>query len=248
MTCRFFNTVVICSFLLLCSKSNAQEAEKLFHEKYSKLSFVFQPARTTGDFSTAPNSYPTLVTRESTSMQFGFYYNFAQSGAFNFKTGIVAKEFVPTFDLIINKADIGFGKDFYLDRLEAVNAFAITIPIKAEYFKSITPNLNLIMGAGLSVNLYTGGGETQVTVEVSDNTTSKEIFFAKTKQDQITLSTDISAGLQYKANFGLIQLETFYSRNIVPYVATSNYVIYNLENSPDTFGMSTIDGSFYGLS
>ena len=152
------------------------------------------------------------------------------------------------FDLIINKEDIGFTREYYLDYLEAVNAFAITLPVKTEYFKSITPKLNLVLGAGISVNLYTGGGDVERSVIISEGDQTKKVFASITTQDQITISTDISAGLQYKAKFALIQLETFYSRNLTPYVATSRYIIYNLENSPDTFGSSTIVGSFYGLT
>ena len=168
-------------FILLLTSQvlNAQEAEKLFREKYSKISFLFQPAKTTNDFSTAPSRYPTLVTRESPSMQFGFYYNFAQSGAFNFKTGVVAKEFVPQFDLIVNKEDLGFNTDISLDGFESINTFAITLPIKVEYFKIITPKINIVLGTGLSVNLFTGGGETQVTVSVAEQNNSKQIFFAE---------------------------------------------------------------------
>jgi hypothetical protein len=45
------NTKIITSilvFLLSFLNSYSQEAEKIFHDKYSKLSFVFQPSTITG--------------------------------------------------------------------------------------------------------------------------------------------------------------------------------------------------------
>lgn len=43
---------------------------------------------------------PSMEFTNDFLYQFGVYYNFAQAGNFNFKTGIIAKEFNPKFDLI----------------------------------------------------------------------------------------------------------------------------------------------------
>ena len=40
----------------------------------------------------------------------------------------------------------------------------------------------------------------------------------------------------------------FLSQNNLPYAAMGEYKIYNLENTPDKFGIFNINGDFYGLS
>ena len=97
------NTKTITStliFLLFFLNSYSQEAEKIFHDDYSKLSFVFQPSilKKSDSFNRDGSIYPSMNFTNDFSYQFGIYYNFAQYGNFNFKTGIIAKEFIPKFE------------------------------------------------------------------------------------------------------------------------------------------------------
>ena len=66
-------SILLATFLFLNSYS--QEAEKIYHEDYSKLSFVFQPSRITGFYSANTNgsSYPSITFDDSGSLQFGIY-------------------------------------------------------------------------------------------------------------------------------------------------------------------------------
>ena len=86
-------------FISLISYANgfSQEAENIFHKEYSKLSFVFQPSilKKSDAWNRDGSTYPNMKFTNDFSYQFGVYYNFAQSGNFNFKTGIIAKEFIP---------------------------------------------------------------------------------------------------------------------------------------------------------
>lgn len=241
-------SILLATFLFLNSYS--QEAEKIYHEDYSKLSFVFQPSRITGFYSANTNgsSYPSIIFDDSGSLQFGFYFNFAQKNNFNFKTGLIAKEFNPLYTLNVNDEDIGYGIGYSLTGINPTNAFIFSIPIKAEYFYKINNKLNFVIGGGLNLNLYTGGGETTTHIFVESFTESRRISTAVTNQEQITFSGEISFGVNYKTKFALIQLEAFYNRNLIQYPATGRYFIYDLENSADVEGDFTIDGNFYGLS
>ena len=105
-------------FISLISFANgfSQEAENIFHKEYSKLSFVFQPSilKKSDAWNRDGSTYPKMKFTNDFSYQFGVYYNFAQSGNFNFKTGIIAKEFIPKFDLNISDDDIGNGQVYHL--------------------------------------------------------------------------------------------------------------------------------------
>ena len=241
-------TSLLATFLFVNSYS--QEAEKIYHDDYSKLSFVFQPSRITGFYSANidGSNYPSIKFNDSGSLQFGVYYNFAQKGNFNFKTGIIAKEFNPLFTLNVDDEDIGYGDSYSLTGINPANAFIFSIPIKSEYFFKLDDRLNLVLGAGLNLNLFTGGGETGSYVVVENDTEGRKIFNATTDQEQITFSGELSFGLNYKTSLALIQLEAFYSRNLLQHTATGRYYIYDLEKSADVNGDFIIDGNFYGLS
>jgi hypothetical protein len=249
------NKNVVASLLLATFFSvniYAQEAEKIYHNEFSKFSFVLQPSIL--ESSEAQNSdgstYPSMNFTNDFSWQFGFYYNFAQSGNFNFKTGLIAKEFTPKFDLNISNEDIGYGIEYYLTDYDAYNQFIISIPFKTDYYLKINPKLNFVIGAGLNLDIITGGFPemtTSVTVwDYSDN--SKDIFFAKSNHENITFSGEISAGFNYKTKYALWDLSFFYNKNFGPAPATGEYYIYNLEISPDKEGTFEIESNFYGFS
>lgn len=226
-------------------------AEKLYHEKYSKLSFVIQPSKITSFSAYNTNGatdYPSIKFNDSRSIQFGVYYNFAQSGNFNFKTGLIAKEFNPLFDLNVSDEDIGYGTGYDLTGFDFLNSFIFSIPVKAEYFLKVNENFNIVAGAGLSLDIFTGGGETVTGVSVHSETEGKDIFRAETHQEQRTVSAEISLGANYQTKFALFQLEVLYNKNILDVAATGSYHIYNLEVSDDRQGVFVIDGNFYGLS
>ena len=75
-------------FISLISFANgfSQEAENIFHKEYSKLSFVFQPSilKKSDAWNRDGSTYPKMKFTNDFSYQFGVYYNFAQSGNFNF--------------------------------------------------------------------------------------------------------------------------------------------------------------------
>ena len=75
--------------------------------------------------------------------------------------------------------------------------------------------MKLVIGGGLNLNLYTGGGETTTHIFVESFTESRRISTAVTNQEQITFSGEISLGVNYKTKFALIQLEAFYNRNLI---------------------------------
>ena len=241
-------SILLATFLFVNSYS--QEAEKIYQDDYSKLSFVFQPSRITGFYSANMDgsSYPSIQFNDSGSLQFGIYYNFAQKGNFNFKTGIIAKEFNPLFTLNVDDEDIGYGSSYSLTGINPAKAFIFSIPIKSEYFYKLDNKINIVLGAGLNLNLFTGGGETGSYVAVENDYEGRKIFNATTNQEQITFSGELSLGFNYKAKFALIQLEAFYSRNLLQHTATGRYYIYDLEKSADVEGDFIIDGNFYGLS
>ena len=185
------------------------------------------------------------------SYQFGVYYNFAQSGNFNFKTGIIAKEFIPKFDLNISDNDIGYGIDYLLTQYDPFNQFIISIPIKSEYFLKLSNKVNITFGAGLNLNLITGTNEEIITsVSVGDyDGNYKDIYFAKSdNQNNINFSSEFSIGTQYKTKFALFDLSFFVNNSIAPDYVSGQYEIYNLNNSSDKVGDFIIKNNFYGLS
>ena len=242
-------------FISLISYANgfSQEAENIFHKEYYKLSFVFQPSilKKSDAWNRDGSTYPNMKFTNDFSYQFGVYYNFAQSGNFNFKTGIIAKEFIPKFDLNISDSDIGNGQENLLTQFDPYNQFIISIPIKTEYYLKLNKKINLSIGAGLNLNLITGMNETLITrISVGDsNGNYKDIFSAKSDgQNSINFSAEFSFGTQYKTKFALFDLSFFINNSIAPDYVSGQYEIYNLNNSPDKVGDFIIRNNFYGLS
>lgn len=250
MTCQLINYKKVASLLLVTLSSlisYSQEAENIFHKEYSKLSFVFQPSilKKSDAWNRDGSTYPSMNFANDFSYQFGVYYNFAQSGNFNFKTGIIAKEFIPKFDLNISNSDIGNG-DYLLTEFDPYNQFIISIPIKTDYYLPLNKKINLTFGAGLNLNLITGTNETFVT---SVSVGEKDIFFAKSDgQNSINFSTELSFGLNYKTKFALLDLSFFVNNSVSSDYVSGQYQIYNLNYSSDKVGDFVIRNNFYGLS
>ena len=247
----FYFTKIILIFVSV--NSNSQTAENLFHKKYSKLSLVLQPSWIIpNNYNNSDGTnYPAINFRKAFSYQFGVSYNFAQSGCFNFKTGLIAKEFSPIFDLNISNDDIGYGIDYNLTKYNPFNQFIISIPFKTEYFLKINPKLNLVFGAGLGLNLFTGTDEDIfVNINVYNETDDKVVFISKTtNQEKVTFTSEFSLGFNYLTKFALLQLELFsngtFSSN---YPVEGKYQILNLVNSPDKNGVFLISDRYNGLS
>lgn len=237
---------IVC-FVFLANLGYAQEAENLFHKQYSKLSFVFQPSilKKSDAWNRDGSTYPSMEFTNDFSYQFGFYYNFAQSGNFNFKTGVIAKEFIPKFDLNIDNADLGNG-DYLLTQYDPYNQFIISIPIKTDYYLKLNQKFNLTFGAGLNLNLITGMNEeiiTSISVEGTD------IFYSKSdSQNNINFSYELSTGIQYKSKWALLDLSFFINNSLLPDYTSGQYSIVNLNNSPAKTGNFVIQSNFYGLS
>lgn len=232
----------------------SQEAEKKYHKEFSKLSLVIQPSYiVANNFSNNDGTtYPSIKFKNNFSSQFGVYYNFAQSGNFNFKTGFIAKEFSPTFDLNISNEDIGYGTEYHLTQYNPFNQFFITVPIKTEYLLKINSKFDLVIGAGLNFNYITGTTEQSYTthVDVTNGNQSKRIFSAEvTQQEKTTFTSEASIGINYKTKYALLQLEYFTSGT---YTSTNpiegKYYIYNLTNSSNKTGNFIITGKFHGVS
>lgn len=256
MICQLTNLKKVASLLLatfVSFLSFSQEAENIFHKEYSKLSFVFQPSilKKSDAWNRDGSTYPSMKFTNDFSYQFGVYYNFAQSGNFNFKTGVIAKEFIPKFDLNISDTDIGNGQENLLTQYDPYNQFIISIPLKTEYYFRINKKVNLTLGAGLCLNLITGMNETLVTsVSVGDTDGNfTDVFFAKSDgQNSINFSSEFSIGTQYKTKFALFDLSLFINNSIAPDYVSGQYQISNLENSSDKIGDYIIRNNFYGLS
>jgi len=185
------------------------------------------------------------------SYQFGVYYNFAQSGNFNFKTGLIAKEFIPKFDLNVSDNDIGYGIDYLLTQFDPYNQFVISIPFKTDYYLKLSNKVNITFGVGLNLNLITGTNEDVITIiNVGDyDGNFKDIFYSKSEgQNSMNFSSEISIGAQYKTKFALFDLSFFINNSIAPDYVSGQYQIYNLENSPDKTGDFIIRNNFYGIS
>lgn len=259
MTCQIIKSFTVASILLATlffDKANAQEAEKLFHEKYSKFSLVIQPARLEAGsvYNQDNSSYPSIKSKNSRSLQGGFYYNFAQSGRFNFKTGLIFKELSPSFDLNITDEDVGYGRKEYLEDFVIGEAFILTIPLKADCFIPITPKINIVAGLGVGFGFSTDSNipyRTSVGVIKkidANNYEEKTIFISNTNGAKKGFESEISLGLNYKSKFALLQLELFYSQNFWQPIVTGEYTIQNLTISDDKVGQLTVYNNFYGLS
>lgn len=99
---NFMKKKILSAMLFLSSLFvTAQEAEVLYKELYSKLDFVYQRAIMGGHFvggNYDGSTYPSMEFTNYSTGQFEFHYNFAQTGKFNFKTGIILKKYAPSFD------------------------------------------------------------------------------------------------------------------------------------------------------
>lgn len=256
MTCQIIKLNKVASVLLATLFFNAiysQEAENIFHKEYSKLSIVFQPSilKKSQAWNRDGSTYPSMEFTNDFSYQFGVYYNFAQSGSFNFKTGIIAKEFIPKFNLNISDSDIGNGYENLLTQFDPYNQFVISIPFKTDYYLRLTKKINLSFGAGLSLNLITGTNEETITiVYITDNLGNENDIFNSysSNNNSVNFSTEISIGLNYKAKFALIDVSLYTNTLVTSDYVTGEYEIYNLNQSPDKIGDFIINNMFYGLS
>lgn len=254
MICHPTNFKVVASILLatfFSFFSYSQEAEKLFHKQYSKLSIVLQPSKLEKSYSgnNDMTRYPSIDMKESFSYQFGVYYNFAQKGKFNFKTGLIAKRFYPKFSVNISKEDIGYGSTGRLPDFPINNAFIFSVPFKTEYIQPITPKFNFVAGFGISLEIFTGGNEDLSTgISVYNDVNEKQIFGSVTTQEQRGFARELSVGCNYKSKMALFQLELFHSQNLSHPIVSGYYKISNLENSPNKGGSITVYNNFYGLS
>lgn len=256
MICQLTSFKKVASILLATFASFlsfSQEAENLFHKEYSKLSFVFQPSilKKSDAWNRDGSNYPNMKFTNDFSYQFGVYYNFAQSGNFNFKTGLIAKEFIPKFDLNVSDNDIGYGIDYLLTQFDPYNQFVISIPFKTDYYLKLSNKVNVTFGVGLNLNLITGTNEDVITIiNVGDyDGNFKEIFYSKSEgQNSINFASEITIGAQYKTKFALFDLSLFINNSIAADYVSGQYQIYNLENSPDKTGEFIIRNNFYGIS
>jgi hypothetical protein len=251
------NRISVASILLATvffTNTYAQEAEKIYHTDYSKLSIVLQPARLMAGsaYNLDGSTYPSMEFTESFSIQAGVYYNFAQYNNFNFKTGLIAKMIKPFFDLNISDNDIGYDQENYLTDIDFFYQGIVSIPFKTEYYFNLNPKLNLVVGAGIDLNLIIGyDGMTKYSVAVGDVNSGevRDIFTAydPPSETSINFSGEISAGINYKTNFSLIQIELFYNKSFGSPVITGDYYIYDLAISPDKQGIFEVKNDFYGI-
>ena len=243
-------SIVLATFFTSISWS--QEAEKLFKEQYSKLTFVLQPSYlVAGDARNLDGSvYPSMKMTKDFSHQFGFYYNAFQFKNFNIKTGLIAKEYIPKYDLNVTDQDINLGIEGLLTDIETFNQFILSVPVNFDFFIPITTKWNAVVGGGCSFNFFTGYFDEELyKVIISNETESKDIYSAKINVNQkLTFSTQISAGFNYKAKFALIQLEAVWNKNSFSIPQDGKYTIYNLAFSPDKKGTIALRDNFYGLS
>lgn len=249
--CKLIGLVL--SFLFL-TNLNAQEAENIYHKQYSKLSFVLQPSflQKSSGGNDDGSTYPNVKFKKDFSYQFGFYYNFAQSKNFNFKTGIIAREFITKFDLNIDKSELLSGEnEYYLVDNDIVNQFVISIPFKTEYYLKINPKINAVFGTSVNFNLITGTNYdvNKFEIAVYDETNYKDIFTADIEPSQnFNFSAELSLGFNYKTNHALYELSAYTTGLIAPEYGSARYRIYNLNNSPDKTGTMYFNNTFYGVS
>jgi len=244
-------SILLATFLFVNCYS--QEAGKLYKEEYSKLSFVFQPSilKKSDAWNRDGTTYPSMEFTNDFSYQLGVYYNFAQSGNFNFKTGLIAKEFIAKFDLNITDADLGNGQENLLTQFDSYNQFILSIPLKTDYYLKLNKRVNLSFGAGLNLNLITGTNEeTITTIAVGDNQGNEKLLFNSysSGNNNINLSYEMSMGLNYKSGYALFDLSFFINNSIAPDYVSGQYEIYNLNESSDKVGDFIIRNNFYGLS
>ncbi|MDO4728658.1 MAG: hypothetical protein Q4B43_06600 [Bacteroidota bacterium] len=233
-----------------------QEAEVLYKEKYSKLDFVYQRAEigkmhlVSGNYD--GSTYPSMSFNNDRYGQFGVQYNFAQVGKFNFKTGIIFKKYAPTFNLHVNSEDVGVEHWESPSKYPIVEEFIIDIPLKAEFYLPIFDKLNVMLGLGANLGVFTGDYKENarlLSVSVNDGAgNSKEIFeLYPYHVPTFNVAIEASIGVQYKANFGLITLSMFRNNSLMDYMQ-GHYVFKNLNNVTDKEGTFYVTSNHYGLS
>lgn len=253
-TTKFYKLTGLVFAFLFLNNLNAQEAENIYHKQYSKLSFVLQPSflQKGSGGNDDGSTYPGVKFKKDFSYQFGFYYNFAQSKNFNFKTGVIAREFIAKFDLNIDKSEILSGtNEYYLIDYDIVNQFVVSIPFKTEYYLKINPKINAVFGTSINLNLITGTNYdvNKFGIAVYDETNYQDIFTADIEPAQnINFSAELSLGFNYKTKHALYELSAYTTGLIAPEYGNARYRIHNLNNSPDKTGTMYFNNVFYGVS
>lgn len=250
MRCQTISYIIFSYVYIFSSIAYSQEAEKLFKEKYSKISLIVQPAMLKG-FYVSPNTSPTISFNNTFSPQFGFAYNFAQYRNFNFRASIVAKEFRPSFDIIISNQDLNAGYDYSgeLTQFDLSDQFVLSEGLKVEYYYPISNKFNVLLGLGASLDIRTGGGKDLLSIDVYDFNTNqyKTILTIDSNEQQVTGSLDISLGFNYKTKYGLIQFEVFNNSQLLSYPKIGVYK-FNTSNSNSNMGVYTAKGNYSGVS
>ncbi|MCP1997073.1 hypothetical protein [Flavobacterium sp. HSC-61S13] len=251
------NRTILLLLFILCfpSTSLSQTAEKLFGEGCTKFSFVLQPAihqgYSVGNVYDNSTNSPSISFNNPFSIQFGFFYNFYQINDFNFKAGLIAKTFNPTFNIHISEEDwnVGYNYSNELGHFQMASQFVFSQTFKTEYFHNISENLNFVLGLGTSLDLRTSGGNDKLVVSVFDYNQQKErtLFIAESDEQQITGSLDFSVGLNYLTNRGLFQMDVFFNSQLLNYPKQGVYQ-FDLDNNETKTGVYTIKGNYAGIS
>ncbi|WP_053991624.1 hypothetical protein [Mangrovimonas sp. TPBH4] len=263
MICQLIKAKVASILLatFFCVFTYAQEAEFLYQRDFSKVSIVLQPALQTGNLSQNydHSTYPSLDFKDSFSFQFGFYFNFAQAGNFNFKTGVIAKPFKSYFDINIKNEDLGVSEqmDFssVLKGVDPLNTYMFSIPFKPEYFLKLNEKLNAVFGLGVNLNLTLGEEDVYVSFDLPNEggTEVNRIFNSVIETTSITISGEMSIGVNYDFDFALVQVALFYNDNLFR-TAEGRYVIGNLDEAENLQGIENkegffdVQGDYYGVS
>lgn len=252
MKCRFFLLAV----LLVSTGVQSQTAENLYDDSMSKFSIVLQPALLKGSdvstfYDTGLDGSPSISFNRAFSPHVGFFYNFYQTKNFNFKAGLIVKTFVPTFDIQISNEDLNAGFDYSstLTDFEMANQLIFSQTVKAEYFLALNQKLSIVLGAGVSLDLRTSGGNDELSVSIYDYNLEefRTIFTVESVENQITGSLDVSLGVNYKTGFGAFQLEFFNNSQLITY-PKSGVFEFDLNNNQTQTGAYTLKGNYNGLA
>ena len=226
----------IVAAVVMVNFAQAQIAEQLFMEKYSKvgLEFVSQLMLTTNTANIA-----SFKWEESRSIGAGATYNFYQKKDLNLKAGV----FFNMFDIntTVIATDNNNVRQTYAGEEGRYALFSL--PIDAEYYFKITTNTLFSVQAGPELTTNNYGYDVARSVRLTNNTSVETFSFSK--KPPIFFGMNIGASVSFLTKSTLLKVNVKYHRSFSEFMYKGNSTI--TIDGTDSFATQLLTGSYIGF-
>ena len=222
--------------VLLFNCGNAQIAEQLFKEEYSKVGLE---VITHLMYSNNTKNIAAYKWVPSQSLGIGATYNFYQKKNLNLKVAV----FFSMFDL--NTTYTATNSINIQQTIFNVHGqYALfSAPIDAEYYFKINSNTLFSVQAGPKITVNHYGLDEGRTVSGTNNTSVETIDFSK--KFPVFIGVNVGASVSFLSKSALVKLNVKYHRSLSDFIYKGNSTI--TVNSVDSFSTQLLTGNYLGF-